>query len=91
VRLRTGNFQNSAFGFNATTGIGSPFGGTYTTASGMETAFEEGTIGNAISVNRLFYQFPLGSDFTVTAGGVVRQDDMLVTSSPTPVHLGPTT
>jgi hypothetical protein len=77
VRLRTGNFQNSAFGFNATTGIGSPFGGTYSTFSGMETAFEEGTIGNAISVNRLFYQFPLGSDFTVTAGGVVRQDDML--------------
>ncbi|QNI46415.1 outer membrane porin [Synechococcus sp. WH 8101] len=73
VRLRTGNFQNSAFGFNASTGIG----GTYATASGMETAFEEGTIGNAITVNRLFYQFPLGSDFTVTAGGVVRQDDML--------------
>ncbi|EAQ68223.1 outer membrane porin [Synechococcus sp. RS9909] len=77
VRLRTGNFQNSAFGFNASTGIGSPFGGTFATASGMEIAFEEGTIGNAISVNRLFYQFPVGSDFTVTAGGVVRQDDML--------------
>ncbi len=77
VRLRTGNFQNSAFGFNASTGIGSPFGGTFATASGMEAAFEEGTIGNAISVNRLFYQFPIGSDFTVTAGGVVRQDDML--------------
>ncbi len=77
VRLRTGNFQNSAFGFNASTGIGSPFGGTYATASGLEAAFEEGVIGNAISVNRLFYQFPLGSDFTVTAGGVVRQDDML--------------
>jgi len=77
VRLRTGNFQNSAFGFNASTGIGSPFGGTYSTFSGMEAAFEEGVIGNAISVNRLFYQFPLGSDFTVTAGGVVRQDDML--------------
>ncbi len=77
VRLRTGNFQNSAFGFNASTGIGSPFGGTYATASGLEAAFEEGVIGNAISVNRLFYQFPIGSDFTVTAGGVVRQDDML--------------
>ncbi len=79
LRLRTGNFQNSAFGFNASTGINSPFafGDTYATASGMEAAFEEGVIGNAISVNRLFYQFPLGSDFTVTAGGVVRQDDML--------------
>ncbi|TCD55132.1 iron uptake porin [Synechococcus sp. BS55D] len=77
ARLRTGNFQNSAFGFSASTGIASPFGGTYTTASGMEAAFEEGTTGNAIIVDRLFYQFPLGSDFTVTAGGQVRQDDML--------------
>ncbi|NDD46049.1 MAG: S-layer homology domain-containing protein, partial [Synechococcaceae bacterium WB9_4xB_025] len=77
ARLRTGNFQNSAFGFNASTGIANPIGGTYTTASGMEAAFEEGTTGNAILVDRLFYQFPLGSEFTVTAGGVVRQDDML--------------
>ncbi|TCD58842.1 porin [Synechococcus sp. BS56D] len=77
ARLRTGNFQNSAFGFNASTGIASPFGGTYTTASGMEAAFEEPTGRNGISIDRLFYQFPLGSDFTVTAGGVVRQDDML--------------
>ncbi|QNI86293.1 outer membrane porin [Synechococcus sp. PROS-7-1] len=77
TRLRTGNFQNSAFGFNAPTGIGSPFGGQFKTPSGMEAAFEEGVAGNAIIVDRLFYQFPLGSNFTVTAGGQVRQDDML--------------
>ncbi|WP_115017691.1 iron uptake porin [Synechococcus sp. UW140] len=77
VRLRAGNFQNSAFGFSASTGINSFLGGQYSTMSGMETAFEEGTVTNAVKINRLFYQFPLGSNFTVTAGGVVRQDDML--------------
>ena len=77
TRLRTGNFQNSAFGFNAPTGIGSPFGGQFKTPSGFEVAFEEGTVGNSITVDRLYYQFPLGGNFTVTAGGQVRQDDML--------------
>ena len=77
TRLRTGNFTNSAFGFSASSGIVSPFGGTYSTASGLEVAFEEGPKANAVSIDRLFYQFPLGSDFTVTAGGYVRQDDML--------------
>lgn len=28
-------------------------------------------------VNRLFYQFPIGSSFTATVGAKVRQDDML--------------
>jgi hypothetical protein len=76
TRLRTGNFQSSAFGFSATTGIPSPFGDDYTTASGLEAAFEEPG-GNSIKIDRLYYQFPIGSDFTVTAGGFVRQDDML--------------
>jgi hypothetical protein len=30
-----------------------------------------------VSINRLFYQFPIGSNFTATFGGRVRQDDML--------------
>ena len=78
TRLRTGNFTNSAFGFSASSGIyDSLSGGTFATASGMEVAFEEGPKANAVSIDRLFYQFPLGSDFTVTAGGYVRQDDML--------------
>ncbi|WP_368412209.1 hypothetical protein [Synechococcus sp.] len=28
-------------------------------------------------MDRIFYQFPIGSNFTVTAGPRVRQDDML--------------
>ena len=76
TRLRTGNFKSSAFGFSATTGIPSPFGDDYTTASGLEAAFEEPG-GNSIKIDRLYYQFPIGRDFTVTAGGFVRQDDML--------------
>ena len=76
TRLRAGNFDQSAFGFGASTGIRSPFGDdtTYATASGLEVAFEEG---DGLNIDRLFYQFPIGSDFTVTAGGRVRQDDML--------------
>jgi hypothetical protein len=41
-------------------------------------AFQEPDGGaDVLGVNRLFYQFPLGSSFTATVGGVVRQDDML--------------
>jgi len=74
TRLRAGNFDTSAFGFGASTGIPTPFGGTYATASGLEVAFEEG---DGLNIDRLFYQFPVGSSFTVTVGGKVRQDDML--------------
>ena len=78
ARLRAGNFQNSTFGFTGDLGIVNALnGGTFATASGLEVAFEEGVAGNAVKIDRLFYQFPLGSDFTVTAGGFVRQDDML--------------
>ncbi len=77
VRLRAGSFGKSAFGFSADTGIVDPQGGTYTTASGLEAAFQENNVKNNVVINRVFYQFPLGSNFTVTAGGLVRQDDML--------------
>ena len=43
----------------------------------METAFEEPSGANSVAVNRLWYQFPIGSNFTATVGGLVRQDDML--------------
>jgi len=43
----------------------------------LEVAFEEPSGANSVAVNRLFYQFPIGSNFTATVGGVVRQDDML--------------
>ncbi|WP_250395363.1 iron uptake porin [Synechococcus sp. MU1655] len=64
--LRAGNFNTSAFGGN------SSFSGLST----LETAFEEGAPNNVV-VNRLWYQFPIGSNFTATIGGRVRQDDML--------------
>ncbi|WP_038023589.1 iron uptake porin [Synechococcus sp. RS9916] len=76
VKLRGGNFGPSAFG-GASTGIPSFLGGQYSTQSTLETAFEGGATNNNVVLNRVFYQFPLGENFTVTAGGVVRQDDML--------------
>merc|ERR1719253_1767300 len=63
--LRSGNFGDSAFG-----------GGQYVGLDALETAFEEGSPNNVV-VNRLWYQFPIGSNFTATVGGRVRQDDML--------------
>jgi hypothetical protein len=64
--LRAGNFGDSAFS-----------GGGYVGLDALETAFEEGSGPNSVGVNRLWYQFPLGSNFTATVGGLVRQDDML--------------
>ncbi|MCP9899771.1 carbohydrate porin [Cyanobium sp. Cruz CV13-4-11] len=70
TRLRAGNFAQS------------PFGGPTVGLNATEAGFEEncGTgidCGDVVSINRLFYQFPLGSSFTATVGGRVRQDDML--------------
>lgn len=67
--LRAGNFAQSAWG-NAD-GLNQ-----------LEVAFEEncGTnadCGNVLAVYRLFYQLPLGKEFTVTLGARVRQDDLL--------------
>merc|ERR1712205_215533 len=64
--LRAGNFGKSAFGGNGYVGL-----------DALETAFEEPSGANSVAVNRLWYQFPIGSNFTATVGGLVRQDDML--------------
>ena len=69
--LRAGNFGQSVFFGNG------EVAGVPTGLTGMETAFEEPSGANSVAVNRIWYQFPLGSNFTVTAGGLVRQDDML--------------
>jgi hypothetical protein len=68
--LRAGNFGDS------------PFGQPLVGLNALEVGFEEncgtGTdCGDVVAVNRLFYQFPIGSNFTATIGGRVRQDDML--------------
>jgi hypothetical protein len=66
TRLRAGNFSNSAWFGNPPVGL-----------NGMEAAFEAPAGNDIVAINRLFYQFPVGSGFTATIGGRVRQDDML--------------
>ncbi len=77
--LRAGNFQNSTFGdSNFRNGDGNTVyrrGGVG--LNSLAVAFQEPEDPNNVSVNRLFYQFPVGSSFTATVGGIVRQDDML--------------
>ena len=64
--LRAGNFAQSAFG-----------GDGYVGLDALEIAFEEPSGANSVGVNRLWYQFPIGSNLTATIGGLVRVDDML--------------
>ncbi|MEB3349319.1 MAG: iron uptake porin, partial [Cyanobacteriota bacterium] len=66
TRLRAGNFGNSPYGGGGIVGL-----------DAMEVAFEGAPGANTVMVDRLFYQFPVGSSFTATVGGRVRQDDML--------------
>ncbi|MCT0230431.1 iron uptake porin [Synechococcus sp. CS-1324] len=65
TRLRAGNFGDS------------PFGQPIVGLNALEVGFEGPPGPDSVMINRLFYQFPLGSSFTVTAGPRVRQDDML--------------
>ncbi|MFM7268261.1 MAG: iron uptake porin [Cyanobium sp.] len=71
TRLRAGNFANGPWNGGPAVGL-----------NAMETAFEENCgidvdCGDVVAINRLFYQFPIGSGFTATFGARVRQDDML--------------
>jgi hypothetical protein len=67
--LRAGNFADS------------PFGGPLVGLNNLEVGFQENCgeadCGDVVAINRLFYQFPIGSNFTATIGARVRQDDML--------------
>lgn len=65
--LRSGNFANSVFGNQNT---------TLETAFQEDQGFQQAGV-DTVGVNRLFYQFPVGENFTVTGGAKVRQDDML--------------
>ena len=71
--LRAGNFGQSSFGatpLNATeVGFQESCG-----ALGVGASID---CGDVVAINRLFYQFPIGSGFTATVGARVRQDDML--------------
>jgi len=66
TRLRAGNFADSAYGGNKIVGL-----------SALETAFQDPAGANVVSINRLFYKFPVGDGFNVIVGPRVRQDDML--------------
>jgi len=60
--LRAGNFAESAFGNISTI---------------LEAAFQEDPQADTVSIDRLFYQFPIGDSWTATVGAKVRQDNML--------------
>jgi hypothetical protein len=69
TRLRAGNYGSSPWGAaNPDNLVG---------LNAFEIAFEGSPGADTVMVNRLFYQFPLGSSFTATVGAKVRQDDML--------------
>jgi hypothetical protein len=71
-KLRAGNFGSSVFG-------GEPHA---LALAQLETAFEEdcGTgadCGDVVAIDKLYYQWPIGSGFTATLGARVGQEDML--------------
>ena len=65
TRLRTGNCAGSAFQGQTVNWLT------------LSSCFQQTTNTNTLSVNRLHYKFPLGDDFSVSLGPVIRQDDML--------------
>ena len=73
TRLRAGNFGASGFNGNSLTSSTPGAVGL----NGLEVSFEAPAGANIVAIDRLFYQFPLGSGFTFTGGPRVRQDDML--------------
>jgi len=66
TRIEVGNMTNSAFGIN-----------TATPLSLYAWFFPKGQSDNALVIQRMNYTFPVGSRLTVTAGPIVRQDEML--------------
>ncbi len=72
TNLRAGNFGSSVFG-------GEPHA---LGLSELEVAFEQGCgdgvdCSDVVAIDKLFYQFPIGSQFTATIGARVGQEDML--------------
>ena len=67
TNLRAGNFGRSVFG-------GEPHSLALST---LEVAFEEDAGPNVVGIDKLFYQWPIGSGFTATLGARVGQEDML--------------
>ena len=74
--LRSGNFGNSSFGKSSVAPLNALEAG-YQECGSIAQSGEGVDCANLISINRLFYQFPVGAGFTATVGARVRQDDML--------------
>jgi len=71
-KLRAGNFGQSVFG-------GEPHA---LALAQLEAAFEqdcgsESDCGDVVAIDKLYYQWPIGSGFTATLGARVGQEDML--------------
>jgi hypothetical protein len=65
TNLRAGNFGDG------------PWGGPAVGLNDLETNYEADSGPNQVQIDRLFYQFPLGSGFTVTVGPIVEKPDLL--------------
>lgn len=68
TQLRAGNFSNSGFGAY-------PAPLTQLNAGFQESSDNQN--GDSVYINRLFYKFPIGSNFTATFGPKVSQTDVL--------------
>ena len=75
--LRASNLAQSGFGYQI--GLG---GFNATALNNLEVNPGQlcntgSNCGDTVAINRLYYQFPIGSSLTATVGAKVRQDDML--------------
>jgi len=62
ARLRAGNFGNT------------PFGGSGVNLTALDTA---SNTGNTVTLDRLYYKFPVGKEFTVIVGALARNTEAL--------------
>jgi hypothetical protein len=65
TRLRSGNFNNNAFG-------GNPYN-----LLALDKAFSPTGGPNVVNVDRLYYRFPVGKTFTAVVGPIARNTEML--------------
>lgn len=70
TRLEAGNFTNSAFGLRSATPI-SYYSWFFPISANQPD--------NVLSLSRLYYRFPVGSEFTLIVAARARQDDLLGT------------
>jgi len=66
TRLRSGNFSSNPFGSS---------GNVFKLDKAEENACDEG--GNCVSIDRLYYMFPVGDEVKLTVGALVRNTEML--------------